>query len=202
MIRAFVVSAAVLLFAGAAIAQDGRFEVSASGGVVFGKQTTGNQTVLSPTKNAIVVGSLGMHLSPAVALQVNFGHGDDSQNYVSGGVNFRVKTTLTEFSGALVISPIRTEKYKVFVFGGAGGLVFNPTSTLIDETPQSLGAVRQTRVGILYGGGVDYSLLSRLSLRLQYRGLIYSPPDFGVANLFTGGRGNLAEPTIGLVFNF
>src|SRR6202020_684255 len=110
---------------------------------------------------------------------------------------FRVITTITEFSGDFVFTPIRKDRYRVFVFGGAGALVFNPTATLIDETSQVIGATRQTRVGILYGGGVDYSLLSRLAFRLQYRGLLYSPPDFGVANLFTGGRGNLGEPTVG-----
>jgi outer membrane immunogenic protein len=201
MKRVFVVGA-VVLWACGAFAQDGRFDVSVSGAGVFNKQTSGNGTVLSPTQGAGVVASVAMHTSSATALQVNFGHNDNSQNYLMGGADYRVKTTITEFSGAFVVTPIRTDRYRVFVFGGGAGLVFNPNSTLIDETPQFIGATRQTRVGILYGGGVDYGLITHLSLRLQYRGLFYSPPDFKVANLFTGGHGHMAEAAIGLNFNF
>lgn len=197
-----MVGAAVFLVTGAALAQDGRFDVSAGGAAVFSRQTSGNGVVLAPTQNAAFIGSLALHMSPAAALQVNFGHSDNSQKYVSGGLDFRVKTTITEFSGAFVFSPIRSDRYKVFVFGGGGALVFNPNSTLINETPQSIGATRQTRPTVLYGVGLDYSLISRVALRLQYRGLFYSPPDFRVANLLTGGRGHMAEPAVGLVFSF
>jgi outer membrane immunogenic protein len=200
--RALVVGAALFFLTSAGWGQDGKFDVSVNMGEALSKTTSGNQIVLGPTQNAAFVGSLAMHLSTATALQLNFGHVDNSQIYAVGVDQFRVITTITEFSGDFVFTPIRKDRYKVFVFGGAGALVFNPTATLIDETSQVIGATRQTRVGVLYGGGADYRLLSRLAFRLQYRGLLYSPPDFGVANLFTGGRGSLGEPTVGFVFNF
>ena len=200
--RALMVGAALFFLTAAGWGQDGKFDVSVSGAGVFSKQTSGNGVVLTPTENAGVLAGLDMHLSPATALQVNFGHADNSQKYAAGGLDFRVLTTITELSGALVVTPIRKDRYRVFAFGGAGALFFNPNSSLIDETPQFIGASRQSRVGILYGGGVDYNLVSHWALRLQYRGLFYSPPNFKVANLFTGGRGHLAEPAIGLVFNF
>jgi opacity protein-like surface antigen len=200
--RVLVVSVTVLLFAAAGFAQDGRVDVSVSGAAVFSKKTTGNGTTLTPTQNAGVIASFALHTSSATALQINFGHSDNSQNYLSSGLHYRVKTTLTEFSGAFVVTPIRTDRYRAFVFGGAGGLVFNPNSALVEDTPQAIGGVRQTRVGILYGGGIDYGLITHLSLRLQYRGLIYSPPDFKVSGFFTGGHGHLAEPAVGLVFTF
>jgi len=200
--RVLVVGAALLFLTSAGFSQEGKFNISASGGAAFSKQTTGNGVVLTPTQNAAVVASLGMRLSSATALQLNFGHVDNSQKYAAGGLDFRVMTTVTEFSGAFVVTPIRKERYRAFVFGGAGALVFNPNQTRIDDIPQFIGADRQTRVGVLYGAGVDYGLISHLSLRLQYRGLFYSPPDFKVANLFTGGRGHMAEPAVGLVFSF
>jgi opacity protein-like surface antigen len=85
---------------------------------------------------------------------------------------------------------------------GGGALVFNPTNTLIGGNPQEQEGLRQTRPAVLYGGGVDYHLISFLALRLQYRGLFYSPPDFWLPGLFTGGRGHLAEPVVGLVVRF
>lgn len=200
--RALVVGAALFFLTSAGLGQDGKFDVSLGGAAVFSRQTSGNGVVLTPTQNAGFIGSLAMHLSSATALQLNFGHANNSQKYASGGLDFRVLTTITEFSGAFVVTPVRTDRYKAFVFGGAGALVFNPNSTTIDDVGQSIGATRQTRIGILYGAGVDYHLLSHLALRLQYRGLFYSPPNFKVANLFTGGRGHMAEPAIGLVFTF
>ena len=74
-------------------------------------------------------------------------------------------------------------------------------------------ASRQTKPAFLYGGEsigesspacpsfADH-VSSHLALRLQYRGLLYKAPDFKVQNLFTGDRGHMAEPTIGVVVRF
>jgi opacity protein-like surface antigen len=97
---------------------------------------------------------------------------------------------------------METKRFKPFLLVGGGVLVFNPDNTLIAGSPQSLEGVRQTRPAVLYGGGVDYHLISMFALRLQYRGLFYSPPDFQLPGLFTGGRGHFAEPTVGIVARF
>ena len=200
--KAWVVGAVLVFLTSLGFTQDGKYNVSVSGAAVFSKRTNGNGVVLGPTQNAGVIASLGVRLSSATGLQFNFGHADNSQKYAAGGLDFRVLTTITEFSAAFLVAPVRKDNYRVFVFGGGGALVFNPNQTLIDEVQQSIGADRQTRAAVLYGAGVDYSLVSHLSLRLQYRGLFYSPPDFKVANFFTGGRGHMAEPAVGLVFSF
>jgi hypothetical protein len=36
-----------------------------------------------------------------------------------------------------------------------------------------------------YGGGADFPLLRHVALRAEYRGLVYSAPDFGLATLNT-----------------
>jgi hypothetical protein len=42
-----------------------------------------------------------------------------------------------------------------------------------------------------------------LALRLQYRGLLYKVPDFHVPSLFfTGAKGHMAEPSVGIVVKF
>jgi opacity protein-like surface antigen len=185
-----------------ALSQDGPWDLSVSGAGVLSKQTRGNGIVQAPTQGSGIVASLARRLGSSAALQLNFGHNLNSQKYVSGGVDYRIKSTITEFSGALVFRVLQREKLKPFVLGGGGALIFNPDSTLIDQTAQNIGAQRQTRPAVLYGAGVDCHLFSRLSLRLQYRGLFYSPPNYHVPNLFTGGRGHMAEPSVGLVFNF
>ncbi len=45
-------------------------------------------------------------------------------------------------------------------------------------------------------------MTNHLALRLQYRGLVYKAPSFNVQNLFTGARGHMAEPSVGIVVKF
>ncbi len=213
--QAGIAVAALVVLTSAAFAQDGRFQVSVNPVGVLSKQSSGNQITLNPTQGYGVVLSGQFRLAPKFSLQANYGHMDNSQKYTTTTLVYRVQSTLTEGSAALVFRPFSTPKWKPFLFGGAGALVFNPDNTTVIspnpvtpsmpiETQQNIGAVRQTQVAILYGGGVDHELpmVPFLRIRLQYRGLFYSAPAFGVPFLFVGQRGHIAEPSIGLVFNF
>ncbi len=216
MIKQVAVFCAVLfLLPSAALAQR-RFEFSLSGMGALSKQSSGNQVVLNPTQSGGLVVSAGVRLAPKFSLQANFGHLYNSQKYETTTLNYRVASTVSEVTGALVFRPFATEKWKPFVFAGTGVLVFNPDYTTVFgpnpgnpsnpviETPQYIGATRQTEPVVLYGGGVDRRLpyLSFVSVRLQYRGLIYNAPSYHLGFLFAGSRGHLAEPSIGLVVRF
>ena len=215
MKQAGKVIAAVFLLTCAGLAQDGRFQVSISGIATISKSSSGNQVVLTPTLGGGVLLAGQVRIAPKFSLQANFGHADNSQKYQTASLDYRLQSTLTEVSGALVFRPFSTENWKTFVFGGGGILVFNPNLTTVIspnlsnpsspiETVQNIGAVRQTQPVVLYGGGVDHPLpiFKFVSVRLQYRGLFYNAPGFGVPVLFTGARGHIAEPSIGLVVNF
>lgn len=203
MKRAGIVVAAVLLLTAWGFAQDeGRWDIGLSGAGLFAKQTSGNGVVQIPTNNIGFLASGRFRFAKKISLEANWGHGNDSQNYVTTTLHYRVPATLSEFSGSVVFTPMETKKLKPFLLIGGGGLVFNPNNFLVEGSAQGLQGLRQTRPAVLYGGGVDYHLISYFSLRLQYRGLFYSPPDFRLPGLFTGGRGHLAEPTIGIVVRF
>jgi opacity protein-like surface antigen len=201
--QAGIVVAALLLLTSWGWGQsEGRWDVSLSASDLIAKQTSGNGTVQIPTNNVGFLGTARFHFAKRTSLEVNWGHGDDSQKYVTSALQYRIPTIISEFSGAFVFTPMETKRFKPFLLLGGGALVFNPNNTLIGGNPQSLEGTRQTRPAVLYGGGVDYHLISILALRLQYRGLFYSPPDFGLQGLFTGGQGHLAEPSVGLVVRF
>ncbi len=200
--RSGIVVTAVLLLTSWGMAQDGRWDIALNGSVLITKRTSGNGTTQLPTDNIGFLATGRWHLSKRFAFEANWGHSDDTQRYVTSALQYRIPTTMSEFSGAFVFMPMQTKRLKPFLLIGGGGLVFNPNNLLIEGIPQSQQGIRQTRPAVLYGGGVDYHLISLLSLRLQYRGLFYSPPDFGQPGLFTGGRGHLAEPTIGLAVRF
>ena len=201
--QAGIVVAAVLLLTSFGWAQnEGRWDVSLNAAALIAKQTSGNGTVQIPTNNVGFLGTARFRFQKKSALEVNWGHADDSQKYVTSALQYRIPTTISEFSGAYVFTPMETKRFKPFLLIGGGALVFNPNNTLIGGNPQALEGVRQFRPAVLYGGGVDYHLISFLALRLQYRGLFYSPPDFRLPELFTGGRGHLAEPAVGIVVRF
>lgn len=203
MKQAAVVGAAVLLFTSLGLAQnEGRWDVSLNADALIGKRTSGNGTVLTPTNNVGFLGTARFRFAKKSALEANWGRAGDSQNYVASTLQYRVLTTINEFTGAYVFTPMETKRFKPFLLVGGGVLVLNPNNTLISGTPQAIEGVRQTRPAVLYGGGVDYHLISFLALRLQYRGLFYSPPDFQLPGLFTGGRGHMAEPAVGFVVRF
>lgn len=203
MIKVGIVVASFLLLTSFVLAQDeGRWDVSVNAAALIGKQTSGNGTVQIPTTNVGFLGTARFRFQKKASLEVNWGRANDTQKYVTSALQYRIPTTINEFSGAFVFTPMETKRFKPFLLIGGGALVLNPNNTLIGGNAQALEGVRQTRPAVLYGGGVDYHLISFLSLRLQYRGLFYSPPDFRLPGLFTGGRGHFAEPAVGIVVRF
>ena len=112
-------------------------------------------------------------------------------------------TGITEFTAAYVFTPFTGPKWRPFLLAGGGGLRFSPGKTYIDQVQNSFGTTSQTSLAFLYGGGTDYVFWKSLAVRLQYRGFIYRNPDFGVPSRFyTGAKGHMAEPSVGLVMKF
>ena len=48
---------------------------------------------------------------------------------------------------------------------------------------------------------MNYALSKRISFRVEYRGLVYSAPDFGLGGLNTSIT-HTAQPSVGLSFHF
>jgi len=197
-------------------AQDNTYEISLGGSAVFSKQSTGNGTVLTPTNSGAVLVTGRYRFSEHSSIEINYSHTANSQVYFSSPLTYRIQGTIAEYSGAYVFSFHQSAKTEPFVFAGAGALVFYPgyNFNTVNGVQTFLPASQQTQPAFLYGGGVDYrvfssvpfirrsSLTKYLAVRLQYRGLVYKAPAFNVQNLFTGARGHMAEPSVGLVVKF
>ena len=211
-----MVIAAVFLLASIALSQDNRFDVSLGGGPVIPNRPAGNGTTLTPTKSGAVLVTGRYRFSERSSLELNYGHTADSQIYSTPPLTYRIHNTISEYSGAYVFSFHESAKVEPFVFAGAAALTFYPGYSLdtVNDVQTSIPASQQTKPAFLYGCGLDYrifssvplirraSLTNHFALRLQYRGLLYKAPDFKVQNLFTGARGHMAEPTIGVVVKF
>jgi len=180
----------------------------------FSKKSTGNGTTDAPTNSGGFLATLRYRFSARSAAELNYGTIRNSQIYTSAPNIFRIQNKATEFTGAYVFTPFETKKAELFVFGGVGLLSFNPDTTFVDGVQTPIPAERRTQIAFLYGGGMDYRIFSsipfirrspaseHLSLRLQYRGVVYKAPDFNIFGLFTGAYGHMAEPLAGIVIKF
>jgi hypothetical protein len=212
--------AALLFCASVSLAQDYRFDASVNGAPVFTKQSEANGITQYATVGANIFGSIGVRFKPKHSFVFDFGWAHNSQVYLTSE-DFHVLTTITEYSGAYMYSPVRKGHFEPFVLAGIAGLHFSPRSTYVffpllpnnipNNVLANVGASTQTRPAFLYGLGVDYHIPSfpRVALRLQYRGFLYKQPDFNVSSstngalsFFTGTYGHMAEPSVGLVFRF
>lgn len=195
-----VAAATWLLSAGIAQAQDSRSQVSASFTGNFSKQSEGNDVIQDPTESAGFVASYRFTFHPKMAVELSYGFTRNVQNYaLSGAVLVPTQTNINEATAAYVLALRPATRLKPFVLAGGGALIFSPTSTFNNTAS---GANMQTRPTFLYGGGADYKLFGGVALRLQYRGLLYKAPNFGVTNFTTDSWGHMAEPSAGVAFNF
>lgn len=223
MVKTASAAVAIVFFlTSASLAMD-RFDGSVNGAGVFTTETSGNGVTHSATDGANIFGTFRVRFrkSGHHSLIFNYGRAKDSQIYQSTD-DFHVLSNVSEFTGAYMYSFSAKGRFEPFFLAGGGGLRFSPDSTWVffpdlpdgthNRVQINVGAKTQSQLAFLYGLGVDCRLprFSRFSVRLQYRGLLYKAPDFGVTTastgsgltFFTGGRGHMAEPSVGLVFHF
>lgn len=182
----------------------GHFDVSFGWGAVFNKTSTSaaHGVAVAPTNAGEILGTFRVRFNRMSGIEVTGARTNDSQVFVLGNNDYRAQTSVTELTGAYVLSPFHFERIEPFLLAGGGALRFYPGNQYINGNPSPFAAAQQTSMAFLYGGGVDYRVWKRLGLRLQYRGLIYKEPDFHVTQFFTGVKGHMAEPSIGIVLNF
>jgi opacity protein-like surface antigen len=203
--KALSAGAVIFLYVSFSAAQDiGHFDASVAWGAAFSKTSSNafNGVTISPTNAGMIFGTFRFRFNRTHGIELNIGRTNNSQVYILGSNDYRVQTTITEYSGAYVFSPFHFQKVEPFALAGGGVVRFDPGNQFINGNASPFGATLQTSMAFLYGGGMDYRVWKRIGLRLQYRGLIYKEPTFHLTQFFTGARGHMAEPSVGIVFNF
>jgi outer membrane immunogenic protein len=181
---------------------DGHFDASVGFAGVFAKQSMGNGTILNPTNSGAFVATFRYRFNAAHSVEFNYGSTRDSQVYTTGADQFRIMSKVSEYSFAYVLNIFPKRKFEPFLFAGGGALTFSPGNTYINTYALPVAVKKQTELAFLYGAGVDYRVIPHIAVRFEYRGLVYKAPDFGGPNFLTSAKGDLAEPSIGLVFRF
>ncbi len=189
----------IVLLIGVSFGQEQKSEVSVQGTGFFTKDADGRGLVQQGTQTGGVLAGYRYHFSRWFAAEANYGYARNTQKDF-GASNARIQANVHEITGALVVTaPTFRDKFHVFALAGGGGLVFDPTGNAGGSFP---GATTETKGAFLYGGGVDYDLLKRLALRVEYRGLVYKAPSLNLAGLDTDQFTHVAQPSAGLVFRF
>lgn len=196
-----MIASLALLFGVSAVAQESRSEISLQGTGFFTKDTTGQGTTERSTNTGGFLVGYRYNLTRWLAAEAVYGYDRNTQHYFGSGGSSRIQANVHEATGGFVVripTPVRF-RIRPYVLAEGGALVFDPTGNTFGSVP---GAQRQATGVFAYGGGGDFPLLKHVSLRAEYRGLVYSAPDFGLATINTNAITHTAQPSAGIVLHF
>ncbi len=184
---ASLIAGVVLFLSLGASAQEIRSEISLQGTGFFTKDTTGQGTTQRGTETGGFLLGYRYHFNRWLAAETVYGYDRNSQQYFGSAGLSRVQSNIHQATGGFVISVPTPARFRLspYLLAEGGALVFDPTGNSLGAL---VGAQRQA-VGVFsYGGGVDYPVVKHLSLRAEYRGLVYNAPDFGMSSWRLFGR--------------
>lgn len=201
MRRIAVMITAIFLLAAAAIAQEGRSEISLQGTGVFTKDSNGQSNTQRATNTGGFLIGYRYHFNRWLAAEAVYGYDRNTQQFFTPSGAARVQANAHQATGGLVVNlPVPARfRFSPYVLAEGGALVFDPTGNAFGSIA---GAQTQTAGVFVYGGGADFPIVKHVSLRAEYRGLVYNAPDFGFRNLNTNTTTHTAQPSAGIVFRF
>jgi opacity protein-like surface antigen len=201
MRKTALIAIVAILLGAAAVAQESRSEVSLQGTGLFTKDTTGQGTTQHATDAGGFLVGYRYHFNRWLAGEGVYGYGRNTQEFFTPAGPSRIQANVHQATGGLVLSLPATARYRIhpYVLAEGGALVFDPTNNPFGSVT---GAQKQTVGVFAYGGGADLPLFNHVSLRAEYRGLVYSAPDFGIRELNTNTITHAVQPSAGVVFRF
>lgn len=111
-----------------------------------------------------------------------------------------VQSNNFEMIGNYIFRLPSTERFKPYALIGGGIVHFSPTNSFdTGGTPQG-----DSKAAFAYGFGSDFKMNDMWAIRVQYRGLLRTDPDFKLSSLpfGTGLKANVPEPSVMLVYHF
>jgi len=111
---------------------------------------------------------------------------------------YSIQSDVHELTGDVLFRAFHHGRLSPYILLGGGALIFAPTGISYGTSEQ----VRELRPAAIYGGGTEVSLIGNFALRVQYRGLFYKIPDFGISTINPGIFTHTAEPSVGIVYRF
>ena len=112
----------------------------------------------------------------------------------------RVQTNNLEIIGSYVFRLPSNDRIKPYALFGGGIVRFMPNN----DYSTGLTPSTDMKAAFAYGVGSDVKVNDHIAIRLQYRGLLHSEPDFKLSSapFGTGLRTHVPEPSIMVVYHF
>ena len=197
----FLIALGIALLATFAAGQENRSEISLQGTGFFTKDATGNGNLQRSSETGGFLVGYRYHFNRWFAAETVYGYDRNTQQFFAPASVSRIQSNVHQATGGLVVSlpTPRNLRISPYVLAEGGALVFDPTHNSFGTV---VGAQRQATGVFVYGGGADFPIVRHLSLRAEYRGLVYSTPDFGLRSLNTNTITHVAQPSAGIVFHF
>jgi opacity protein-like surface antigen len=192
---------ATLGFAATSTAQElPRNEVSVQGTGFFTKDSDKNGITQHSTDSGGLLVSYRNRFNRVLGADLSYGFTRNTQqNFTSAGA-FNIQSNVHQATAALVANtPGRVLGFRPFALAGAGALTFDPTNNFGGIV---IGNDRQAKAAFVYGGGADYDINDNFAFRIEYRGLVYKRPDFGLNSLDSNATTHTAQPSAGFVIRF
>ena len=192
----------LLLLASAVMAQEGEHRNEVSGQIIgfFTKDSQGNGVSQHSTDTGGLLTGYRFYFNHWLGADASYGYTRNTQNNTTADGAFNVHSNIHQTTGALVLgAPVSSARLRPYGLVGGGVLTFDPSGDIGGFVS---GASTQSKAAFLYGGGVDFKLSKLISLRAEYRGLVYKRPDFDVSSLNSDATTHTAQPSAGIVFHF
>lgn len=199
--RSSVVFAGIVTLALAvtASAQEVRSEVSVQGTGFFTKDSTRGSSLQRATETGGILAGYRYRINRWLALETAYGYNRNSQSFISTAGTTRIQANVHQATGGVVVNLPTKAGWRIspYLLAEGGALVFDPTSnnTIAGAKNQAVGT-------FVYGGGADFPIVRHLSLRAEYRGLVYNTPDFWLHSLNVDRTTHTAQPSAGFVYRF
>ena len=143
----------------------------------------------------------GRHSALGLAFTLNRNTEYFSNSY---GTTYKVQTNNGEVIGTYIFRLPSNERVKPYAAFGGGLIRFNPNNNNNTGTNPS----SSTKMAFAYGFGTDLKFNDKWAIRLAYRGLVRTSPNFKVSTsdptetFGTNLKTHVAEPSIQLVYHF
>ena len=129
MRRIAVMITAIFLLAAAAIAQEGRSEISLQGTGVFTKDSNGQSNTQRATNTGGFLIGYRYHFNRWLAAEAVYGYDRNTQQFFTPSGAARVQANAHQATGGLVVNlPVPARfRFSPYVLAEGGALVFDPT---------------------------------------------------------------------------
>ena len=174
----------------------GEFSSSSTGPVTIPASDQGQVVTISPSNTVGALVTIRYAYKPYLGAEFNGGYSRYSENLTVQPLT--IQTQVDEFSfGYLVTPPYTLFGVRPYASAGAGGLRFAPTKG------GGQGAPNEGRLALYYNLGVQKDVYrNSVGVRVGFRQLFYTAPDFYQNYITINKRATTSEPMFGFYVRF